>query len=564
MPTLQFKGKNIIWNHHLSVPYHALDDVSKLSYKPEKANGNLIIEGDNLLALKALLPLYTGQIKCIYIDPPYNTGNEGWIYNDNVNSPLLKDWFGKEVGKDDLTRHDKWLCMMAPRLKLLRELLADDGIIYVSIDDNEFDNLIILCDEIFMPENRFGIMVVENNPRGRRLGTELAVEHEYLVVYAKNINKFNAGRLPLTEEQLAEYNHWDETVKKKYRLLGLRKRGALSKQSDRPNLHFPLYVNTKDYSISLEKQKGYVEVIPKLSDGTNGVWRWSKTKIKEDYHFLVGVLVTRRETGEKEWDVFEMDYLDPDDEKTGRLFPTIWDGSEFNNETGRDQIKDLFGKAAFNYPKPVDLIRHLLILSNDKNCWVLDSFAGSGTTGQAVLEQNNADGGNRKFILVQMTEAIPDDPKKNICKDITRERAKLTIEKFEYDSGFEYMRVGQAMDAEALLSGKLPDVEQFGSYVFYLCTGEKTRKPVKKVEKNLYLVGAQGNVEIYLLYSQDYDELTRLALNLDVAEKIATSNQKRYVVYSPACFLDEDYLRAKQIEFVNIPYGLFQRKGNEA
>jgi adenine-specific DNA-methyltransferase len=163
-----------------------------------------------------------------------------------------------------------------------------------------------------------------------------------------------------------------------------------------------------------------------------------------------------------------------------------------------------------------------------------------------------------------MTEAIPDDPKKNICKDITRERAKLTIEKFEYDSGFEYMRVGQAMDAEALLSGKLPDVEQFGSYVFYLCTGEKTRKPVKKVEKNLYLVGAQGNVEIYLLYSQDYDELTRLALNLDVAEKIATSNQKRYVVYSPACFLDEDYLRAKQIEFVNIPYGLFQRKGNEA
>jgi adenine-specific DNA-methyltransferase len=140
MPTLQFKGKNIIWNHHLSVPYHALDDVSKLSYKPEKADGNLIIEGDNLLALKALLPLYAGQIKCIYIDPPYNTGNDvgqgiAWVYNDNVSSPLLKQWLGKEVAKDDLTRHDKWLCMMTPRLKLLNELLTNDGTIFVSIDD---------------------------------------------------------------------------------------------------------------------------------------------------------------------------------------------------------------------------------------------------------------------------------------------------------------------------------------------------------------------------------------------------------------------------------------------
>ena len=141
MPTLQFKGKNIIWNHHLSVPYHALDDVSKLLYKTEKANGNLIIEGDNLLALKALLPLYAGHIKCIYIDPPYNTGNEKWAYNDNVNSPLLKDWLGKEVAKDDLTRHDKWLCMMTPRLKLLRELLSEDGAIFISIDDNEIHNL---------------------------------------------------------------------------------------------------------------------------------------------------------------------------------------------------------------------------------------------------------------------------------------------------------------------------------------------------------------------------------------------------------------------------------------
>jgi adenine-specific DNA-methyltransferase len=141
MPTLQFKGKNIIWNHHLAVPFHTLDEVPELHYQPEIANGNMIIEGDNLLALKALLPQFAGKIKCIYIDPPYNTGNEGWVYNDKVNSPLINDWIGKQVGIDDLTRHDKWSCMMVPRLKILRELLANEGVIFISIDDNEGHNL---------------------------------------------------------------------------------------------------------------------------------------------------------------------------------------------------------------------------------------------------------------------------------------------------------------------------------------------------------------------------------------------------------------------------------------
>ena len=149
MPTLQFKGKNIIWNHHLSIPFHSLEEMPKLNFQADKGDGNLIIEGDNLLALKALLPQYTGKVKCIYIDPPYNTGNEGWVYNDRANSPLIKEWLGKEVGKDDLTRHDKWLCMMVPRIKLLRELLSDDGAIFVSIDDFEVYNLRSLINEVF-------------------------------------------------------------------------------------------------------------------------------------------------------------------------------------------------------------------------------------------------------------------------------------------------------------------------------------------------------------------------------------------------------------------------------
>jgi adenine-specific DNA-methyltransferase len=203
MSTLLFKGKSIIWNHHLSVPYHTLDDVPKLDFLPEKANGNLIIEGDNLLALKALLPQYTGLIKCIYIDPPYNTGEEKWVYNDNVNSPLIKDWLGKEVGKNDLTRHDKWLCMMTPRLRLLKDLLTDDGVICISIDDNELANLLNLMNEIFGEENKEEVICWRrrhNQPNDK--SKAICKVAEFIVVYSKDLNKlkdkgtFNG--LPLT------------------------------------------------------------------------------------------------------------------------------------------------------------------------------------------------------------------------------------------------------------------------------------------------------------------------------------------------------------------------------
>ncbi len=559
MPTLQFKGRNIIWNHHLSVPYHTLDEVKSLDVNPKKAEGNLLIEGDNLTALKALLPHYGSKIDCIYVDAPYNTGNENWVFNDNVNSPLMREWLGEVVGKDDLTRHDKWLCMMVPRLKFLRELLIDSGIIFISIDDNEFNNLINIGDEIFGISNRFGIVIVENNPRGRRLGTEFAVEHEYLVMYAKDILKFSAGRIPLTEEQIGEYSRVDENGKK-YRLLGLRKRGALSKKEDRPNLHYPLFVNPTDEIIHFSFQKGFIKVIPKLSDGSDGVWRWSRKKVEEDIHLLKPIKVRRKETGVTEWDIFQIDYLEEDDgQSSGRLFPSIWQGSEFNNETGRDQIKDLFNETIFDYPKPVDLIRHAIILSNNPNGIVLDSFSGSGTTGQAVLEQNNADKGNRKFILVQMTEATQNEPKKNICKDVTRERLKRAIEKYGYDSGFKYLRVGTAIDAETMLSGKLPTYQQFAKYIFYLCTGENL-KDEKKINEKDFFIGYYGELAIHLVYKKDYDQLTKLALNLEKAEKFRKAHpKKRLIVYAPACFLSEEDLEEFRIDFVGIPYNLFQR-----
>ncbi len=201
MPTLQFKGKNIIWNHHLSVPYHTLEEVEDLHFQPEKGNGNLIIEGDNLIALKALLPEYAGKVKCIYIDPPYNTGNEGWVYNDKVNSPLINNWLGKTVGTDDLTRHDKWLCMMTPRLKMLRDLLSDDGAIFISIDDNEVANLKLLMEEIFGEENFIGLLPTIMNLKGNQDQFGFAGTHEYTFVYAKSKQIIEFGYFNLEEDE---------------------------------------------------------------------------------------------------------------------------------------------------------------------------------------------------------------------------------------------------------------------------------------------------------------------------------------------------------------------------
>ena len=193
MPTLQFKGKNIIWNHHLSIPYHSLQEVEDLSFQGDKGADNLIIEGDNLVALKALLPQYSGKIDVVYIDPPYNTGDDngigkGWVYNDNVNSPLIREWLKKEVSKDDLTKHDKWLCMMTPRLKLLRELLTNSGVIFISIDDNEYHNLLSLCLEIFNEENFVPSFIWEKKKKPSFLHQNIGKVTEFIVCFTKDTN----------------------------------------------------------------------------------------------------------------------------------------------------------------------------------------------------------------------------------------------------------------------------------------------------------------------------------------------------------------------------------------
>ncbi len=550
MPTLWFKGKSIIWNHHLAVPYHTLDEVPELHCQPEKANGNMIIEGDNLIALKALLPQFAGKIKCIYIDPPYNTGNDngenkGWIYNDNVNSPLLKDWFKTEVNLDDLSRHDKWLCMMVPRLKLLRDLLSDDGAIFVSLDDNELHNFRRIMDEIFGEENFRNIVIIRRGIKNVQAQFDtidkLNYGFEYLVIYTRN-EKFRFKKFEIELENGKEgywNNHWRGT--------------------DRPTMRYEIFGITPETGQwrwgkerSLIAIENYNEMLNELNINEDEITQeqidnWYKNKCEELGEELD--LLRLSKNGKPEH------YIPPSDSK---LASNLWIDLKPN---GSSQLKALFKNKVFNNPKSVDLIKRVIkfIEGDEENIIVLDSFAGSGTTMHAVMELNKEDGRNRRCIMVQMTEDTEAEPDKNICRDITGERVKRAIDKYGYDSGFKYYRLGIPIDSETMLAGQLPTYIQFAKYVYYLCTGENLEAE-DKINEAEYFVGDYGKQAIYLVYKQDYETLTHLALNLTLAEKIKEQQPgKRRIVYAPSCFLDEEYLTENQIEYVGIPYNLFQR-----
>lgn len=565
MATLHFKGKSAVWNHHLSVPYQTLDPVAKMSHKGKDDEENLIIEGDNLIALKALLPKYQGKIKCIYIDPPYNTGNEGWVYSDNVSNPIIKSWIGETVGKEgeDLTRHDKWLCMMTPRMKLLRELLADDGVIFVSIDEKEIHHLKILMIDIFGDKNFVDQIIIQSNPRGSQASKHFAVTHEYLLVFAKNEELLTLGGK--TKENENEYSSYDKELGP-YRLLGLRQRGGAWKRSDRPNMFYPIYVNPKNGEVSLEKTKEHsIEVIPiRPSSNEEGRWTWSSDKVRAENHLLIGKEINRN--GENEsWDIFRKDYLLDNDgtQKTSKM-KTIWDEKTMNYQAGRKSLKDLFdGKDLFDYPKPVDLVKKVITAGAESDSLILDSFAGSGTTAQAVLELNKEDGGNRKFILVQIPEETGKDSAAykagyKTVQEITQARVKKVIERDGLDTGFTYYKLGQQIDADGILSGELPSYDDFAKYVYYLATG-KNYPAKSKVDEKKYFVGKDENTAVFLVYENDFEELKSMALTLELAKDLHKQHDGRKIVYAPACFLDEYHLDQFNITFVGIPFNLFER-----
>ena len=535
MPTLQFKGKNIIWNHHMSVPYHTLERVEELDFQADKSNGNIIVEGDNLTALKALLPEYAGKVKCIYIDPPYNTGKEHWVYNDNVNSPMLKAWIGKEINEEDLTRHDKWLCMMTPRLKLLKELLHDEGFIFINIDDNEEHHLKCLMNEIFGEDKFIGSIVWKKTSGDNK--PNFAFTHDLILIYGKYSTDF--PRVPLTPEQRKQYSNPDNDPRGDWAKSDYRSKWT---KEERPNLYY-----------GIQQPNTNETIYPDTYSTSSRVWACSEeTHLQNVAEGLIwwGDDGLAREPKKKR-------FLK---EHKGANTRSVWLDAGTNDEASQ-MISSLFPEnpKIFDTPKPVSLIKRIVSYFGD-DALVLDSFAGSGTTAHAVMDLNKEDGGNRRYILVQMPENSEKEPEKNICRDITRERIVRAIEKFGYESGFEYLRVGQALDAETLLGGELPKYETFAKYVYYLATGEHPGAE-DQIDQESYFVGSKDNEDIYLIYTDDMDALQKLALSYEKAEAIRKrSGAKKAIVYAPACFLDEEDLQELKIEFVSIPYNLFERK----
>lgn len=397
---------------------------------------NLYIEGDNLDVLKVLRETYLGKVKMIYIDPPYNTGND-FVYNDDftqnytefAESCKVYDEDGnlqydpKANGESNGRFHTDWLNMIYPRLKVARDLLSDDGVIFISIDDNEVENLRKVCDEIFGEQNSVAQLVIENNPRGRQSDTFFATSHEYLLCFAKNINTTFIKGMPLTEEQVSDYKFEDKSGK--YRLLGLRQRGVASLREDRPEMFFPIWVNPQTNDISLTYVEGWERVIPKKSDGREGRWMWGKQKCKNDFNRLVARHITSR----NEFDIFIKDYLNKGDEQRTRKYKTIWSDKSLNNQIGTQEVKALLEGDYMPFPKSTEYIKSIIQMASAKDSIILDFFSGSATTAHAVMQLNAEDGGNRKFIMVQLPELTEEKSEaykagyKNIC-EIGKERIR--------------------------------------------------------------------------------------------------------------------------------------------
>lgn len=580
MPMLKWAGKERVVNHHNDVPFRVLErkwgcgagametpecpEIPGNPDNPELPGGrlssageNMVIHGDNLAALKALLPQYEGRVKCIYIDPPYNTGNEGWVYNDNVNDPQIKKWLGEVVGKEgeDFSRHDKWLCMMYPRLRLLQKLLAEDGAIFISIDDNEKFNLKLICDEIFGSPNFVADIAVVNNWKGRSDDKYIATAHESLLIYKGKDFVTNGVELP--DEYDKEYKLSDE--RGRYRLQGLRKRGDSARREDRPNMYYPFYYNEEKDELSIESMDGAHEIFPHLSDGSDGRWRWGKDTAHERLAELVVQKVGRR----NEYDVFQKDYLPNDGVK--RIKPkSVWMGPEFAKETGTLEVKAILGKGKFDTPKPLGLLMYILQQATDADSIVLDSFAGSGTTAHAVLNMNKEDGGNRKFILIEMMD---------YADTVTAERVKRVISGYgEGDKavegtggGFGYYELGEPLMIGENLNEALP-LEKIREYVWYMETRGARRPEIPDTPEN---PGSPDNPEIpdtpdnpgdaYLLGVADgtayyfcYERGKVVKLNRVLLRKLKTKAE-RYVIYADICLLDDSELEKYNITFKKIP-----------
>ena len=420
------------------------------------ATENLIIEGDNLEVLKLLQKTYQGKVKMIYIDPPYNTGND-FVYEDDFADGIRN--YLQQTGQinDEGNRlstnsetdgrfHSNWMNMMYSRLRLAQSLLSEDGLLFMSIDDHEHSRLRIIAEEIFGGENAIGDIAVVNNLRGRSDSSFFATAHESLLVFSKNWKNAKLGGFDLSPDQIAEYKMSDSIGR--FKPETLRKRGSNSRREDAPTLFYPVYWNQKEDRLSLErKSKEDIEIIPLLSDGNEGNWRWGKEKFLKEGKTELLVL----ETNGRPTIYVKMRLSGSDGEVRVAKPKTVWIDPKYDGSAGTREVKAL-GDLPFDNPKSLSFIQDLVSIGTDKSDVVLDFFAGSGTTAHAVMAQNAKDGGNRKFILVQLPEEV--DPESDAAKagfdniaDITKERVRRAGKKIiEESDGKLKLKGEEALD----------------------------------------------------------------------------------------------------------------------
>ena len=536
MPTLNWIGKDAVINHHSDVKFRTLTKkytFSSISNEQlamsnsEKTqpiancklltanSDNKIIHGDNLEALKALLPEYEGRIKCIYIDPPYNTGNENWVYNDNVNSPRIRKWLGQVVGKEaeDLTRHDKWLCMMYPRLKLLQKLLADDGAIFISIDDNEQANLKLICDEIFGPGNFVAECVRKRRDSQANLSKNISPIHEYLFIYRKSIS-CTLNKIP-AKINLKDYKNPDNDSRGPYVTMPCTNKGGSK----------------------------YTVITPSGKEITEE-WRF-----KEDtYYSLLSdnrLIFPKGGDGKPRYKLFLYEK-----QKEGVLPNTWLDGISSNQDATRE-IKSIMSELVFDTPKPTELVEFCIKLSSDKNAIILDSFAGSGTTAHAVLNLNQQDGGHRKFILVEMED---------YAETITAERVRRVMNGYgngknavEGTGGsFTFYELGETVFDENGYLNETIGIEKIREYIWY----SETREPIAVETCHgaslqyapQHLLGNHNGTAYYFYYEPNrITTLDKAFLNN------ITQRAEQYVIYADNCLLSDEFMQLNHIVFKKIP-----------
>ena len=550
MAKLHFEGKQHIYAHHMTVPVRALVPVAAKSVAPLGAasaaggapppDGNLIIHGDNLLALKSLLPRYEGRVNCIYIDPPYNTGNEGWVYNDNVNSPLMRRWLAENgsVDGEDLLRHDKWLCMIWPRLHLLHALLAADGVIFVSIDDNEQHRLRMLMDEIFGEENFVTNIVWQKKFSPQNDARHFSDNHDFVVVYAKDKSVWRPNLLPRTDVHNQRFSNPDNDP-----------RGAWSSSG----LDVKTYMEDYDYPITTPS--GRV-----VNPPGGSCWRYSKERFDEL------VADNRIWFGENGGNVPRIKRF-LSEVKQGITPLTVWLHTEVGHTQSATQWLNQMG-IPFSNPKPSTLLRKIFHIGAGPDAIILDSFAGSGTTAEAVLALNKEDGGNRRFILVECQDYADTTTAERVRRVIRGVPGARDADLRDGLGGeFTYCELGGPIDMELMLTGEgeLPSYESLAAYLLLTATGRSAGEGSLAAKNDDGLFHSTDATDYYLLYQPDAEWLEGEdgILRLSGAKRIAAALQgsespdgrrRNAVVFGVGRYIKQDNLTPMGITFCQIPY----------